>query len=541
MLRRHLLKGFLAAPLARFAVQPGIAAAAEAEKDTLIIAAPTTPPGLDWEIFSGHEVYDHIFNLNDGLMAWKKIPAPGEKGGFTIGWEAEDWRQAVVPRMAESWEVSDDGKIYKFNLRKGWISHYGNEFNAQHVKWWVERSFGLKAIGKFFLDVGEVKSEDSVEVVDDYTVRFHLEKPTRLFPLTLSTFWRRIPDAVEMKKHVTSSDPWATEWLKVNAGGFGPYKLEKLEPGNEVIWVAHEGHPFPPKIKRMVFREVPDSSARAALLARGEVDVAQFLTPREYKSLEGNSDVRVWNFDGYTVMQTPLNPAFAPLDNRLVRQALSYAVPYDDIVKGVYLGYARSANGPLSSVAAGGGYPKKFPYKHDPEKARQLLKEAGFPNGFSTWYGYSTADPLGELVGVQLKSAFAAVGVTLELRAMPPAIYTETVFGGKAPLIYFNLGADSPDPNYALRVFYQTDSTNNWGGYRDPSGKFDACVKQGADIANFQDRVAFHADCNSILVDDAAWLWIAQPGFQVATRSNVTGVNWYSGEAVDWSIVDFVK
>jgi peptide/nickel transport system substrate-binding protein len=541
MLRRNVLKGLAAAPFVRLAAQSGLATAAVADKDTLIVAAPTTPPGLDWEIYSGHEVYDHIFNLNDGLMRWKKVPAPGEEGGYTIGWGAEDWRDAVVPRMAESWEVSEDGKIYKFNLRKGWISHYGNEFNAADVKWWVDRSFGLKAIGKFFLDVGEIKSPDSLEIVDDYTVRFHIEKPTRLFPLTLSTFWRQIPDAVEMQKHVTDSDPWATQWLKVNAGGFGPYKLERLEPGSGVTWVAHERHPFPPKIKRVLFREVPESSARASLLARGEVDVAQFLTPREYQSLKGGANTRIWNFDGYTITQSPLNPAFPPLDNRLVRQALSYAVPYDDIVKGVYLGYARPAFGPVSSAAAGGGYPGKFPYKHDPEKARKLLAEAGLSNGFATWYGYSTADPLGELVGVQLKSAFAEVGVKLELRAMPPAIYTETVFGGKAPLVYFNLGADSPDPNYALRVFYQTDSTNNWGGYRDTSGKFDACVTKGADITNFQERVAFHSDCNEILVDDAAWLWIAQPGFQVATKASVTGVNWYSGEAVDWSVVDLVK
>jgi peptide/nickel transport system substrate-binding protein len=510
-----------------------------ASKDTLIIAAPTTPPGMDWELFFGHEVYDHVFNLNDGLMQWKKIPAEGVEGGYTIGWSEDDWQDAVVPRMAESWEVSDDGKTYTFNLRQNWISHYGNEFTAQDVKWWVERSFALNAIGKFFLDIGHIESPDAVEIVDDYTVRFHLSQPTRLFPLTLSTFWRQIPDSTEMKKHADNDDPWATEWLKVNAGGFGPYRLEKLEPGNEVVWVAHEGHPFPPKIQRLIFREVPDSSLRASLLARGEVDVAQFLTPREYQTLEANEEVRVWNFDGYTILQSPLNPAFPPLDDRRVRQALSYATPYEDIIQGVFLGYARPANGPISDAAAGSGYPEDFPYKHDPAKARELLAAAGLADGFSTWYGYSTADPVGELVGVQLRSAFAEVGVDLELRAMPPAIYTETLFGAKAPLIYFNLGADSPDPNYALRVFYATDSTNNWGGYRDPSGQFDQCVNEGASIQDGVERIAFHRRCNQILVDDAAWLWMAQTGYRLATRANVTGINWYSGEAVDWAIVEF--
>lgn len=537
MIRRQLLAACLACPM----ILSGALASQAQEKDTLIVAAPTTPPGLDWEFFAGHEVYDHVFNLNSGLMRWKRIPAEGEPGGSSIGWAEQNWQDAVTPWMAESWEVSEDGKSYTFKLRKGWKSYYGNEFTAADVKWWIERSFALKAIGKFFLDVGNIAAPESVEVVDDYTVRFNLTGPTRAFPLTLSTFWRQIPDSTEAKKHVTAEDPWATAWLKVNGGGFGPYKLEKLDPGKEVVWSAVENYPFPAKIKHIIFKEVPDSSIRASLLARGEVDVAQFLTPREYKSLEQSKDVHVWNFKGYTILQSPLNPAFPPLDDRRVRQALSYAVPYQEIIDGVYLGYARPANGPVSDAASGAGYPGSFPYKHDPAKAKALLAEAGYPNGFNTWYGYSTADPLGELIGTQLRTAFAEIGVNLELRAMPPALYTETVFGGKAPLIYFNLGADSPDPNYALRVFYETTSSNNWGGYRDTSGEFDKCVEAGAALQNVDERVAYHQKCNQILVDDAAWLWIAQTGYHVATRSNITGINWYSGESVDWSMVEFKK
>jgi peptide/nickel transport system substrate-binding protein len=508
-------------------------------RDTLVIAAPTTPPGMDWEFFAGHESYDHVFGLNDGLMQWRRIDDPEEEGGYTIAWRADDWEDAVEPRMAESWDVSDDGLTYTFNLRQGWMSHYGNEFTADDVVWWVERSFELEAIGAFFNTIGRLESPDDVIAIDDHTVEFNLAGPGRDFPLTLSTFWRQIPDSTEAQEHATDDDPWATEWLKVNAGGFGPYKLESLDPGNEVVWVAHEEHPFPPNIDRIVFREIPDSSTRASLLARGEVDVAQFLTPREYRRLEDDDDTRVWNFDGYTILQSPLGPAFEPLDDPLVREALSYAVPYDEIINDIFEGYARPAFGPVSDAAAGEGFPEAYPYTHDVARARELLEEAGHADGFETWYGYSTADPIGELVGVQLRSAFAEVGVDLELRAMPPATYTETVFGGEAPLIYFNLGADSPDPHYALRVFYESDSTNNWGNYE--SDEFDECIREGADVEDWEERVEYHEECNRILVEDAAWLWIAQTGYQVATRADVTGINWYSGEAVDWSLVEFTE
>jgi peptide/nickel transport system substrate-binding protein len=510
-----------------------------AAEDTLIIAAATTPPGLDWEFFFGHEVYDHIFNLNDGLLQWVKIPDPDEDGGSTIGWRADDWEEAVVPRMAESWEISDDGTVYTFHLRQGWMSHYGNEFTAEDVKWYYERRFALGGIGAFFNTIGRLESPEDVEIVDKYTVRFHLAGPGRDFPLTLPLFWSQIPDSTEAQEHATEEDPWATEWLKTNAGGFGPYKLVRLDPGNEVVWEAHEEHPFPPKIKRIIFREVPDSSTRASLLARGEVDVAQFLSPLEYRQLEETEGFRVWNFEGYTILQSPLNPAFPPLDDRRVRQALSYAVPYREIIEEVFQGFARPATGPVVAAAAGEGYPGAFQYEHDPDRARELLAQAGFPDGFSTWYGYSTADPLGELVGVQLRSAFAEVGVDLELRAMPPARYSETLFGASAPLIYFNLGADSPDPHYALRVFYESDSSNNWGGYQ--SAQFDECIRAAGDIQDWTQRVETHEECNRILVQDAAWLWVAQTGFQVATREDLTGLNWYSGESVDWSVVEFAE
>ena len=231
-----------------------------------------------------------------------------------------------------------------------------------------------------------------------------------------------------------------------------------------------------------------------------------------------------------------MNPAFPPLDNVKVRQALSYAVPYDRILEDVYNGMARPSHGPVSDAAAGVN-PSLFQYTFDLDKARTLLAEAGFGDGFSTWFGYPTTDPVGELVGIQLQTAFAQIGVDLELRAMPSALYTEAVFGGQAPLIFFNLGADSPDPNYALRVFYESTSTNNWGGYENPD--FDECVKEGANIQDWNERLAFHEGCTKILIDDAGWLWMAQPGFQLATRDDVTNINWYDGESVDWSIVEF--
>jgi peptide/nickel transport system substrate-binding protein len=247
----------------------------------------------------------------------------------------------------------------------------------------------------------------------------------------------------------------------------------------------------------------------------------------------------LWNFQGYTIASCPMNPKYPPLDDVRVRQALSYATPYQQILEKVYRGFAGPAHGPLSDHAAGFD-PNLRTYTHDPERARELLREAGHGNGFKTTLAYSTAEPFGEPVGAELRSAFAFVGVTLELEALPPSTFTQALFTGERPMFFQNFGADSPDPAYALGVFYQSKSSNNWGGYK--SAKTDACLATaGRPQLTWAQRVDEHKRCVNIIVNDAPWLWIAQPGFQVSTRRNLTGINWYAGEGVDWSKVGYTS
>jgi peptide/nickel transport system substrate-binding protein len=234
-----------------------------------------------------------------------------------------------------------------------------------------------------------------------------------------------------------------------------------------------------------------------------------------------------------------MNPDYPPLDDVRVRQALSYATPYRSIVDNVYRGFAGPAAGPLSDHAAGFD-PTLHPYRYDPERARRLLREAGHANGFKTSLAYNTADPLGAPVSAQLQRAFKAVGVTLDLEALPPSEYPAALFSGKRPMFFYQGGADSPDPAYALGVFYQSKSSNNWGGYRSPT--VDACLAgAGRPQLSWEQRVDEHKRCAELIAGDAPWLWIAQPGFQVSTRRNVTGINWYAGEAVDWSKVSYLS
>jgi peptide/nickel transport system substrate-binding protein len=255
--------------------------------------------------------------------------------------------------------------------------------------------------------------------------------------------------------------------------------------------------------------------------------------------VQASDRLRLWNFQGYVIAQSPMNPRYPPLDDVRVRRALSYATPYQEILEKVYRGFAGPAAGPLSDHAAGFD-PYLHAYTYDPERARELLREAGHSNGFRTTLAYNTADPLGEPVSAQLRSAFRDVGVMLDVEALPSSTYTEALFTGKRPMFFYQGGADSPDPAYALGVFYQSKSSNNWGGYE--SAEADACLAEaGRPGLDWKQRVEQHKRCARIITDDAPWLWIAQPGFQVSTRRDVTGINWYAGEAVDWSKVGYTS
>jgi peptide/nickel transport system substrate-binding protein len=441
--------------------------------------------------------------------------------------------------MAEGWEVTNGGKTYTFSLRRSWPSHAGNEFTAADVKWTFERSFALQGITGFYNTLAKIKRPEDVKVLDKYTVRIELAEPGPDLLLTMSTFWRAIVDSKLARSHATSSDPWAKRWLNGHDAGFGPFRLDDLSPGRHVVWAAHKEHPFPPKLDQITFRAVPESSARLDTLTSEAAQVAQFLSPTEMERVQRSDRMRLWNFQGYVIAQSPMNPEYPPLDDVRVRQALSYATPYRQILEDVYRGFAGPAQGPLSDHAAGFD-PNLHPYSYDPERARALLREAGHGNGFTTTLAYNTADPLAAPVSAQLRTAFKDVGVTLELEALPPSTYPDALFAGRRPMFFYTGGADSPDPAYALGVFYQSQSSNNWVGYK--STEADACLADaGRPQLAWDQRVEQHKRCARTIANDAAWLWIAQPGFQVCTRSDVTGINWYAGEAVDWSKVDYAS
>jgi peptide/nickel transport system substrate-binding protein len=195
--------------------------------------------------------------------------------------------------------------------------------------------------------------------------------------------------------------------------------VTKYAPGQEVVYESNKNYyRGTPRLTRAIFREMPTASNRLAALQGGAVDVAEWLAPREQSMLTQMPGVKVWKVYGNYVQRVEMNNAAAPFNNEKVRQALNYAVPREQILKSVFYGTARLTKSPVSKI-----YPaftdRYYHYTEDLNKAKALLKEAGLEIGFKTQFGYPTGDQTEEEFAIILKTAFARIGVDVELQKLP--------------------------------------------------------------------------------------------------------------------------
>ncbi|MET0484202.1 MAG: ABC transporter substrate-binding protein, partial [Candidatus Rokuibacteriota bacterium] len=387
---------------------------------TLVAAYAASPPAVDEIAFTMETENLMALTYGGDLMQYKPIWYPDEKVcGAGVNLPGDE---AVMGRWAESWKASADGLTWTFGLKKGIKSEAGNEMTCEDHRWSWERGFEMKGVKVFFAQVMGLKSAQDVSCPDKYTVQFKIKAANPLFlKLFAMNYYGGPFDATEAKKHATAGDPWAKEWLKSNTAGFGPYKIVRNIPGQEMELVRNPNYEPRPAVGRILIKIIPDSATRLALLKRGQVDFAMRLREREYQEVAKDANLQVVrhaaNFIPYFgPVQT--NPIMA---NPKVRQALAYAVPYEEIHQKVYSGQGHQIKSITPKIFP--NYTDKFwPYKTDLDKARALLKEAGFPNGFDMTISYDKAIPEMEEACILIKSSFDKIGLTTKLEGLPSAV-----------------------------------------------------------------------------------------------------------------------
>jgi len=458
-----------------------------------------------------------VRNCYDSLITYEVMPASESPYGVAM---LDTSRPKGM--LAASWEVSADGTVYTFHLRPGVTFASGNPLTAEDVRWTVERGLNIPGGVSWLWNVMGIFSVDQVEVVDDLTVRFVLQQPNSLFLPSLELEVMGIVDSVELKKHATTDDPYAHDYLFTNVAGSGSYVVASYTPGSEIVLEKRADYwGGDPKTDRVVYKIVPSEATRTLLLKSGDVDVSLFISPEQVqKQLLNQPGVNVISIPTPGTEYLALNTSVEPLDNVLVRQALAYAVSYDELLENVMYGFGSRATSPVPTLTK--WHRDVSPYKHDPAKARELLTLAGYPEGIQVTLSYRLDNPVEEAVAIYLKDAFAEAGIDLVIDKVAASRFS--VIRGtreyEMALIYWTPYVN--DPIYQLNFNYASPSTCcNYGEYHNQ--EFDNLIVKATQELDPVKQEGIVNALQQLLIDDCPILYLYHPNRITCMRDNVEG------------------
>ncbi len=498
---------------------------------TLIWAVPELPNGADNEFQYTAEAQEMQRNIYDSPLAYATYY--DEATGFILPNYDE-----IVPSLAEKWEINEDGSVATLTFRKGVKSHAGNELTADDFIYSWERGFGDAGNkGTFGAQNMGLDSADQIEKIDDYTVKVNMNGPNPIAEAFLAHVCGLIVDSVEYQKHATESDPWALDWASTNASGFGPWKLVEYTPGVRCVLDRFDEYwdqEHLPYFERVIILEVPESSNRSAMLLSGDVDAATKLSNSEIATLQKDENVKCLHYDSNKTFIVGINTKNGYLANAKVRQALGFAVPYQEILDTVYLGQAKQLKSLVCST-----YPMStdeyFKYEYDLEKAKALLAEAGCADGFSCKITVDNTNVQAEQVALLIQSSLKQIGVTLEIEKIQSGDYYDKLANKDFDGLYAFLdSAGCPDAGFALRLGAYTGSINNMGHYSN------AEVDELVDKMMSTTDQAVREECAKRIQEIVVWedpycLYIAEPGFDLVVTKDIEKPQWDTIQQIHWN------
>jgi peptide/nickel transport system substrate-binding protein len=403
----------------------------------------------------------------------------------------------LVPGLAESWEIVDP-VTYVFKLREGVRFHNGEEFTASDVVFTFERLFENEDLT---VRRHAVSTIESFEAIDDYTVQFNLKAPNAPFLARLPTF------------HIIPED-----YIKAVGGeefnrqpvGTGPYKFVEWVHDDHLTLEANEDYwDGAPEIKHVQFKPIPEDSTRVAALLAGEVDVIENVPAEDVPRLIKDEDVRLeMTTDNYHYF-IQMNSNEPPFDNVLFRKAVNYAIDWDTILQ-LFGGYAFRVPIPLIpgifSYEENADYLMQFAYDYDPAKARELLAEAGYPDGVEVTLDvgsgrYPRFVEVAQAVAAQLND----VGIQTNVRADEWLTFYERCYTNReCTMILFVMGNPIYDPDHLMSIHFDGErSTTRF--FVTP--ELTELAQRGMKTVDSEERVQVYRDAIQLIMEQAAYVW----------------------------------
>ncbi|HII3850931.1 TPA: ABC transporter substrate-binding protein [Pasteurella multocida] len=430
----------------------------------------------------------------------------------------------IEPALAESWQISDDGLTYTFHLRKGVKFHKtkdyqpSREFNADDVIFSFQRQLDKthpyhevsKGTYPYFNAMKFPKLLQAVEKVDDYTVKITLTKPDATFLASLGMDFISIYSAEYADKMMKAGTPEKVDTTPIGTGPFifAGYQLEQ-----KIRFLANPDY-WQPKaeIDRLIFDIVPDAGTRYAKLQSGACDMIDFPNIADLAKMKADPKIQLMSKEGLNIAYIAFNTEKAPFDNVKVRQALNYATDKKAIIDVVYQGAGVMAKNVLPpTIWSYNDDVQDYPF--DIEKAKQLLAEAGYPNGFETeiWVQpvVRASNPNPRRMAEVIQNDWAKAGVKAKLVSYEWGDYIKRTKAGELTAGTYGWSGDNGDPDNFLSPLLGTENIGNSNYARWSNAEFDALLSKAISLSNQAERAELYKQAQVIAKEQAPWITVA--------------------------------
>ncbi|MBC8232821.1 ABC transporter substrate-binding protein [bacterium] len=473
---------------------------------TLVYGRGSDSIGLDAAQEEDGESFLVCENIYDALVQYKQDSAD------------------IEPALAESWDTSEDGLVWTFHLRRGVKFHDGTSFNANAVLFSYNRqrdkNHPFHNVGKTWVYWNDLEMNDIIEdikAVNEFTVRMTLKRAYAPFINVMAIPPFNIVSPTTVKK-------WGEEFTS-HPVGTGPFKFVNWARNDRIVLEANPNYwGGKSGVQRLIFRTIPESSVRLLELQRGNIHIMEFPNPDELEIIRDDKNLALLEVAGINVGYIAMNFNHKPFDNKKVRLAVNHAINKQSIVDNLYMGLGIVAKNPIPPTVW--GYDDSIEdFTYDPKLAKQLLKEAGYPDGFSTtlWQMPNPRPyfPDPRSIAVQIQSDLKNVGIDAKIETREWGKYLEEVKKGTHDMAMLGWIADFIDPDNFLYTLFEPNSTLNIAFYRNEKLREILVTAQKA--TDQEKRIQLYQEAQRIIHADVPWVCIAHAKQVAVVSKKVKG------------------
>ena len=531
MKRRDFLKSTAAVAGASAVSAPAIfGAEAQTRNETLLLVSENGPNNLDIHgVGTNRPGYEASWNCYDRLVTHeKKTLADG-----SISYDRDKFK----PELAEDMNVGDMSITFK--LKKSAKFQDGTPVTAKDVKWSFDRAVSVGGFPTVQMKAGSLINKEQFVAVDDTTFRVDLLKKDRLTLPDLAVIVPSIYNAELLKKNATEKDPWALEYTKSNTAGSGAYKVASWKPGVETVYERNDGWVGGklPALKKVIWRTIPSSGNRRALMERGDADISFDLPAKDFSDLKKVGKLKmVSNPIGNGMYSLELNVKNPPFNNEKVRQAVAYAIPYKKIIDAAMFDIGNPLFGGPSNDVSSVAWPQPTGYATDIAKAKALMGESG-AGEIDTTISFDLGDGVNsEPIAVLIQESLAQIGIKTAINKVPGANWRSEMAKKSMPMMvnFFSGWLDYPE-YFFFWCYSGQNAIFNTPSYVDKD--MDALIDGAREAAAVGDAAKYAADVKGFIskaYKDVPRVPLLQPYLNVAMQQNISGYSYWFHRQVDY-------